>query len=95
MTLDSLNIQIKRIPFGDYSMMQTINQTAHGIVKVCVRKDLNTLSSVKILSKQSVLKSFQEDHVRNEAMVLSAVEHPFICAFEGFGQCDRNLYLFS
>lgn len=65
------------------------------MVKVCVRKDQNTLSSVKILSKHSVLKSFHEEHVRNEAMVLSAVEHPFICPFEGFGQCDRNIYLFS
>lgn len=45
------------------------------------------------MKKLEIIKAKQTDHIMNEIVILSKINHPFVVSFEGFSQDDKYLYL--
>lgn len=46
-----------------------------------------------MLKKAEMVKLKQVDHIMNENLILSNMNHPFIVSMDGFCQNERYLYL--
>lgn len=51
------------------------------------------LYALKMLKKAEIIKGQQIDHVYNENLVHSQINHPFITNFKGLAQDSSYLYL--
>ena len=45
------------------------------------------------MKKSNIMKQKQGDHIQNEFLVLSQINHPFIVSFQGMAQDDKYLFL--
>jgi len=44
------------------------------------------------MKKHSIIQSKHVDHIENEKVILSRLEHPFVLVYEGFFQDSRYIY---
>jgi protein kinase A len=56
-------------------------------------KDSSTIFAVKIISKNKVLQSQQQEHLFNEIKYMAKLNSPMVCMMRGVAQDSRNLYI--
>jgi serine/threonine protein kinase len=87
------DLEIKRLKLEDYEIMRALGKGGFGKVKLSKNKKTGKYYALKLLNKGEIIKSQQVDHVYNENMVHSQINHPFIVHFEGLAQDSKYLYL--
>lgn len=66
---------------------------AFGNVKVgWLKNDPNKKFAIKTMKKAEIIASKHVDHIENEKVILSRIEHPFALDYNGFFQDDRYIY---
>ena len=77
----------------DFEIQQAIGSGNFGTVKLCKHKVMMKTYCVKILDKQTIRKSRQEGHLKNEVEVLSSISQPFIAQLYNVFQDEESIYL--
>lgn len=83
----------KRFDISEYDFLTVLGQGAFGRVSLVREKSSGQYWAIKQLKKSDLIKKKQVDHVKNEIVILSSVDHPFIVKMNGLGQDSRYLYL--
>jgi serine/threonine protein kinase len=50
--------------------------------------------AVKLQSKYQIIKNHQVGHLYNEANLMAAMDHPFVCKLKGLAQDRKMVYLY-
>ena len=66
---------------------------AFGNVKVgWMKSNPDKKYAIKTMKKAEIIASKHVDHIENEKVILSRIEHPFALDYDGFFQDERYIY---
>lgn len=66
---------------------------AFGNVKVgWMKSNPDKKFAIKTMKKAEIIASKHVDHIENEKVILSRIEHPFALEYDGFFQDERYIY---
>eukprot|EP01128_Nolandella_sp_AFSM9_P009388 TRINITY_DN5994_c0_g1_i1.p1 TRINITY_DN5994_c0_g1~~TRINITY_DN5994_c0_g1_i1.p1 ORF type:complete len:628 (+),score=99.85 TRINITY_DN5994_c0_g1_i1:176-2059(+) len=83
----------KPFKLNDFELFNTIGIGSYGVVRLCRHKTTNQTFCVKILNKQLLVRSAQTEHVRNEKLVLEAINNQGIVQLYGTFNDRDSVYL--
>lgn len=81
------------ITLTDFEFLKVLGIGTYGKVQLARYKPENTYYCVKILSRYTIFRHKQIEHVQNEKNVLNSVRHPGIVRLFGTTSDTENLYL--
>ena len=85
--------QLQTVGVGRFSLYKCTYIGSFGRVRLCKDKNDGTYYVLKILRKATIIELKQIDHIHNENLIMSMIDHPFIVSMRGFDQDAKHLIL--
>ena len=69
---------LSKAKLRDFELLRTLGTGTFGKVKLCRYLITGEYMCMKILSKEKVIRLKQQEHVKNEKLILTTAKHPFL-----------------
>ncbi|CAM6121132.1 unnamed protein product [Calypogeia fissa] len=84
---------VKKISFEELEVMGLLGTGLFGKVKLVYSQRMNEFYALKCVKKAQVVKMHEEEHLRNEKINMSELDHPFITKLVRTFKDEKHIYL--